>query len=236
MARGTSLGTLITDLRAEVGHSLQPNLGKATRDVLINTLQREQRRLWDDYDWSFLKVKRDITINAGQRYYDLPSDIVFERIKRVEYKHGDVWHKLHYGIGATEYNQWDSDQDIRSSPLRKYDNYENNQIEFYPVPATNSASDGKDSVRIYGIRNLSSFVNEADTADLDDQLIVLFSAATILQRQKQNDAQQKLAQATAHYARLKARNSKSETFIIGGGEPDGLYRPAEPPLIANTSS
>ena len=138
MARGTSLAILINDLRAEVGHSLLPSLGKATRDVLINQIQRVQRRLWDDYNWNFLKVRRDIAINAGQRYYDLPSDIVFERITRVETKHGDAWTKLHYGIGADEYNQHDSDADERSTPIRRYDNFENNQIEVFPVPANNS--------------------------------------------------------------------------------------------------
>ena len=232
MARGTSLGILINDLRAEVGHSLQPSLGKATRDVLINQLQRVQRRLWDDYNWNFLKVKRDLAINAGQRYYDLPNDIVFERITRVETKHGDNWTKLHYGIGADEYNQYDSDADERSTPIRRYDNFENNQIEFFPVPANNSQADGTDSVRIHGIRNLSPLVAESDTADLDDQLIVLFAASEILARQKQADAQQKLAQATAHYARLKARNAKTETFVIGGGEPEGIHRPRHPFYLA----
>ena len=80
MARGTSLGQLVTDLRAEVGHSLQPNLGKATRDVFINMLQRTQRRLWEDYSWPFLRITLDITINAGQRYYDVPDGLTFERI------------------------------------------------------------------------------------------------------------------------------------------------------------
>ena len=232
MARGTSLGILINDLRAEVGHSLQPSLGKATRDVLINQLQRVQRRLWDDYNWNFLKVRRDLSINAGQRYYDLTSDIVFERITRVETKHGDNWTKLHYGIGSDEYNQYDSDADERSTPIRRYDNFENNQIEFFPVPANNSQANGMDSVRIHGIRNLSAFVAESDTADLDDQLIVLFAASEILARQKQADAQQKLAQATAHYARLKARNAKTETFVIGGGEPEGIHRPRHPFYLA----
>ena len=236
MARGTSLAVLINDLRAEVGHSLLPSLGKATRDVLINQLQRVQRRLWDDYNWNFLKVRRDLSINAGQRYYDLPSDIVFERITRVETKHGDNWSKLMYGIGADEYNQYDSDAGERSSPVRRYDNYENNQIEFYPVPANNSQPNGTDSVRIHGIRNLTPLVAEADTADLDDQLIVLFAASEILARQKQADAQQKLAQASAHYARLKARNAKTETFVIGGGEPEGLYRPKHPFYLAPTNN
>jgi len=165
----------------------------------------------------------------------VPDGLVFERIERIETKHGDYWTKLHYGIGAQEYNQHDSDRGIQSSPIRRFDTYENNQIEFWPIPANNSnATTGTDSVRIYGIRNLSPFVAEADTADLDDQLIILYSAAEILSRQKQADAQNKLAAAQAHYARLKARMSKTETFVIGGGEPEGIYQPKGPPLIATT--
>ena len=95
---------------------------------------------------------------------------------------------------------------------------------------------GTDSVRVSGIKNLSALTGEADTADLDDQLIVLYAASEILARQKQGDAQNKIAQATAHYARLKARMSKTETFVIGGGEPDGMYRPKGPPLIATTGN
>ena len=91
MARGTTLGDLIDDLRAEVGHSIQASLGKAMRDVLIVVLQRTQRRLWNDYSWPFLRVKRDISMATGQRYYNLPSDVTFERIERVEFKWGDRW-------------------------------------------------------------------------------------------------------------------------------------------------
>ena len=94
-----------------------------------------------------------------------------------------------------------------------------------PVANNSDAATGTDSVRVHGIKNLSQFTGEADTADLDDQLIVLYAAAEILARQKQADAQNKIAQAQAHYARLKARMAKTETFVIGGGEPDGMYRP-----------
>ena len=83
---------------------------------------------------------------------------------------------------------------------------------------------------------MSQFVAAADTADLDDQLIVLYTAAEVLTRQKQGDAQNKLAQAQAHYQRLKARMAKTDTFVIGGGEPEGMYRPKGPPLIAPTGN
>ena len=233
MARGTSLGTLIEGLRAEIGHSLQPNLGRSMRDVLVNYLQRTQRRLWEDYSWPFLRVKRDLSISATQRYYNLPADVTFERIELVEFKHGDVWHKLVYGIGRDELNQHDSDRNVTSYPIRRYDSYEGNQLEFWPVPSTNSvASSGAGEVRITGIKNLSPFIASADLADLDDQLIILYAAAEIAARQKQADAQNKLQQANAHYSRLKARLAKTDTFVIGGGEPEGMYRPKGPPLVA----
>ena len=34
----------------------------------------------------------------------------------------------------------------------------------------------------------------------------------------------------------KARLAKSEVFVISGGEPEGMYRPKSPPLIATTTS
>lgn len=237
MARGTTLAILINDLRSEIGHSLEPSLGKSTRDVLVNVIQRNQRRLWDDYAWPFLRVQRDLTISTGQRYYGLPSDLVFERIERVEFKHGDYWEKVEYGVGADQYNQHDSDRDVRSYPVQRYDNFENNQIEVWPIPTEDSNTTTKQGMlRLHGIKNLGGLINETDTADLDDQLIILYAAAEMLARQKQSDAQNKLAQAQAHYSRLKARLAKTETFVIGGGEPKGMYRPKGPPLIATTGS
>ena len=171
MARGTTLEILVNDLRSEVGHSLNSNLGQSMRDVLINTIQRVQSRLWSDYSWPFLQVRRDINLADGQRYYDLPTDMVFERIESVEFKYGDIWEPMSYGIGRDQYNQYDSDRDIRSWPIYRYDNYENNQIEVWPIPNQNvDATTGSGLLRLHGIRNLSSLSENSDTADLDDQL------------------------------------------------------------------
>lgn len=232
MARGTTLGQLIEDLRAEAGHALAPSLGASTRDVFINVLRRQQKRLWEDYSWPFLRVSRDVAVQAGLRYYNIPNDMTWERIERVEFKWGDRWQKLEYGIGYEHYNQYDSDLDIRSYPVYRYREAENNQVELWPVPSENGSLTTRDGiVRFTGIRNLSQFTADADRADLDDQLIVLFSAAEVLARQKTNDASSKLAQAQAHYARLKARNSKSESFVMGADEPTG-YTPKGPPMVA----
>lgn len=232
MARGTTLGEILDDLRAEVGHSLNPALGVNTRDVLINVLRRQQKRLWEDYDWPFLRVDRDIQVQAGQRYYNLPSDLVFERLSKLQFKYGDRWMPMTYGIGREQLNQFDSDRDIRSWPVERWDVAENNQVEIWPIPTNNgdlTSTDG--TIRFTGIRRLNSFVADSDTADLDDQLITLYAAAEILARQKASDAQNKLAQAQQHYARLKARTAKGDVFVMGYEEPD-VFKPRDPPMVA----
>ncbi len=67
MARNVTLGELIDDVRAEAGHSLQPNLGTAMREVLIKVIQRQLRRRWEDPAWTFLRVQREVPVPAGQR-------------------------------------------------------------------------------------------------------------------------------------------------------------------------
>jgi hypothetical protein len=233
MSRGVQLGQMIEDLRSEVGHSLQASLGKQTRDVLINTLQRHQKRLWEDYAWPFLQVRRDIAMADAQRYYDLPSDMTFERIQFAEFKWGDRWDRMSYGIGLVELNQYDSDRNQKSWPIMRYEAYENNQFEVWPIPNDNGNATTKSGyVRFHGTKNLSNFIAETDTADLDDQLIILFAAAEILQRQKQGDAQMKMGQAQQHYMRLKARSAKSDSFVISSGEGQDPYIPKGPPVIA----
>ncbi len=225
MARGVTLGQLITDLRSEIGHSLSPALGKNTRDVLINILQRNQRRLWEDYAWPFLRVEKDVTMAAGQRYYDLPDGLTFERIERAEFRYGGRWQPLSYGVSGEHLNTHDSDNDQRSWPVERYSAAES-QIEVWPIPSQEGDSTTKDGViRFTGIRNLSSFIADADTADLDDQLVILFSAHDILLRQSQKDAQAKLGQANAHYMRLKGRMAKGDIFVMGGGRQTQGFTP-----------
>lgn len=231
MARNVTLGELIDDVRAEAGHSLQANLGTAMREVLVKIIQRQQRRLWEDYDWTFLRVDRDVAVQNGQRYYDFPVDLSLERLEKVEFKYGDRWIPVSYGIGREHYDMHDSDRDIRAFPVERWKEHENNQIELWPIPSQNgSVAQSTNIIRFHGIRKLRPLVAESDRADLDDTLLVLFSAAEILAREKSADAGLKLQMAEKHYARIKARNSKSETFSLGGEPPARV--PMGPKIIA----
>jgi hypothetical protein len=236
MARNVTLGELIDDVRAEAGHSLQSNLGTAMRDVLIKVIQRQQRRLWEDHDWTFLRVERDVAVQAGQRYYDFPSDLNLERVERVEFKWDDRWHRLEYGIGRTQLDQYDSDRDVRSWPVYRWKEAENNQIEVWPVPSLNGDTVNLSGlIRFTGIRALRPLVQESDRADLDDTLLVLYSAAEILAREKAADAGLKLQLAENHYRRLKSRGAKRDVISLSGDEERFLLRGPKTVAVQNVT-
>lgn len=233
MARNVSLGVLIDDLRAEAGHSLQANLGVAMRDVLVKVLRRQQKRLWEVHDWTFLRVERDVAVQAGQRFYNFPADLTLERLEKVEFKYGDRWIPLTYGIGREQYDLHDSDRNVRAFPVERWKEADNDQVEIWPIPSQNgSVATVTNVVRFTGIRKLRPLVAEADLADLDDTLLVLYSAAEILAREKSSDASVKLQMAEAHLRTLKGRNAKGKTFSLSADAQSGGITPRGPKIIA----
>ena len=87
MARNVTMQVLLNDLRSESGHSISSSMGQATQEMMINLLQRVQRRLWEDFAWPFLQVKKDISLQAGSRYYDVPAGITLERVQKAVFKY-----------------------------------------------------------------------------------------------------------------------------------------------------
>ena len=93
MTRGvTTLETMVRDLRLETRRSPDENIGLDEYETLKRLIYRTQLFLYWDFDWPFLKVRRDITLAEDQRYYDVPNDIDFERITRMRTNGlGDDW-------------------------------------------------------------------------------------------------------------------------------------------------
>lgn len=212
MARGTSLSALRDMLRAEIGASSNVAMGVNTQDQYDHVLRRTQARLWADHDWSFGFIERDEPLLKDQRYYAFDADIDYDRISRASVKFGDIWHPVEPGISPEHYNVFDSDDGEASTPAMRWQHYEGNQFEVWPIPS----EDGQ-SLRFRAIKKLPPLLSPADTAVLDDNLIVLFAAAELLGRSKAADAPAKLAQATSHYNKLKGNSNKSDRFIFGGG-------------------
>lgn len=215
MARGKQLLSLIAQLRAETGRTQNVAVGVDEVENLKVILQRNQELLYEEYEWPHLRVQRTISLVAGQRHYDMPSDLNFDRIQDVKLKYSGVYTDIERGISFDDYSIYDSNASPpeRSFPTLKWDVRDTGsgeQIEVWPIPSQAA------TLYMFGTKALSNLIQESDTADLDDRLIVLFSAAEILARQKSNDAKNKLSQAERRLMMLR-RNSQGDSKMIQVG-------------------
>jgi hypothetical protein len=215
MARGTQLTQLIVKLRAECRHSLNAALGQNFREGAMQILQRTQERLYIDHEWPHLRIYRTVTLSAGQLTYSFPADINPDRVEKVSRKGSPNWVPLDYGITDDHLNASDStDANIRSDPVQAWQLAEGGQFEVWPRPASNGGV-----LRFKGFKNLNPLISDSHTADLDDNLIVLYAAAEILADQKNPSANLKLTQAQQLLNKLKIKGptAKNQVFEMGGG-------------------
>lgn len=208
MPRGTQLGQLITMFREEAGHSPNPAHGKAKLPQIKAMLRRIYRRLHADYHWPHLRIQREITLQAGQQYYAFPADLDFERIVEVVVRENgrDIWYPLHYGIDYLSYNVVHSSQGEREDFPHQWEIFENDQMEVWPIPETTGHT-----VRFEGYSRPKALVEESETVDLDDDLIVLYAVGESMARDKSADAELKLQQARQHYMALRGNSTKKRT-------------------------
>lgn len=219
MARGKSFGELIADLRIAARYDPNPALSLNLVPLMQSTIRNTQERLYDEFDWPFLRVRRDKVLSAGQRYYDIPVDLNLERIIAVDVQDGGKWIPVERGITLDHYSSIDSDLDHRNDPVRRWevmDTGSGEQIEVWPIPATDGAL-----LRFTGIRKLKPLVENGDNADLDDQLIVLFAAGELMGGVKNPDAQIKFSQGKKRKEILQGRVTKrrNNSFVLGGEVP-----------------
>lgn len=215
MARGASLLELTGELRVELGRAANLAVGPGDIPMLQRTLRRVQKTLWLQYDWPFMRKVFDIIpLVAGQRYYDPPTNLDLERIESVAIWQNDQPVPIRRGISWGEYASYkpgDRADPTMAWDMRTFDDY-SCQIEVWPTPAS-----GSYGLQIIGVRNLRPFVADADLCDLDDELILLYSTAQILSRQKADDASLVGQMASEHLARMRARASSGDSRRIRMG-------------------
>lgn len=246
MARYRTLQEIIDDVRADAGMSLNPAQGRQTRDTIVKLIQRHQRRLWEDYTWPHLRVRRFLRLQAGLRYMDPPADMKIDRIESISLSYGKTWVRLDYGLTNQNYTEFNSPERWRSDPVCAWMISENEQIELWPIPATDGdpppdpptqdiygevGPNYNNWLMVTGIRDLKPLVAEYDRADLDDQLLTLYVAAELLARANAPDAQAKLQQASQRLFRLRGNLEKRNNFVVAGGARYPQFWPRGPMSI-----
>ena len=222
MARNQTLISLLDDLRAETRSSLNAAHNAQIRDTQVKYLRKAQEWFWDDFDWPHLYVERRVSLQAGERYYEPPTDVRIDHVTRIEVRYGGVWIPLVAGIGGQQYAEFDSDLDIRSWPVRRWRIHEDEQIEIWPVPESNADTTTLEGVlKIAGIRNLKLLVTDTDRCDLDDRLLVLYAAAKFIGK----GGEAKMAEAMGLYGDLRGKLMPRRRFRMLGADQEVEHRP-----------
>lgn len=209
MARGEQLQQLVLKLRLELGRDPSSGQGQQELTKFKYALKHAQEELYENHDWEFLSIHRDESLVAGSRYYSFDSDLNFERVSEAKIKVNGSWYPVKYGIDSHDYNAYDSSEDERSNWVKKWDSYEGDQYEVWPIPDANDQT-----LRFYGTKVLSPLVADTDRADLDDLLIVLTAASAL--SSKENDIVRFATRAEQRLHRLKAEGSKLAVANMAG--------------------
>jgi hypothetical protein len=227
MARGTALSVLLAMVKAEIGDNSGTN---SAADAAIQVqLSNLQKWLATEYDWPFLERRWDVAVPANTQFVTFPTkddndatntaQINFERMPKVEVFWNNVYQPVIYGIGIDEYNTLDFALQQQSDPIQRWRAATNpneqanpNTFEVWPVPVT------AQTLRFTGQRALLPLAVSADTADLDDMLLVMGVAAEKLQRSKQADAQMKLAKFNNRLQFIRQNYpTRDKVRVLGGG-------------------
>ncbi len=220
MPYNVTLQELVQQVRAEIGTSVNPAQGQSELPRIQQYLRRTQERLWAEFAWPHMLVQDDETMLVGQRSYTFNTPIDFDRVTEAEILWGNFRQPVVYRIGRRELNAFDSNLDVRSDPVQKWQHYGDNQFEVWPIPASAG------QVLTYrGTAKLRPLIANGDQCDLDSNLLVLFVAAEMLAKLKSPDAQAKQTIAQSHYRSLRANSSKDAMIIIGGGIKDDQLGP-----------
>jgi hypothetical protein len=223
MPIGVTLDTLRKELRAETGQSINYLLhGTQSQQSQDMVLDRQQRELWDAYQWQHLRIWRDMTLLSGQADYNYPVELPYDQISRINLALSSTgrWQTLSNGINATDVppsgppagtpQQWANKVSINSSGVI---NPNGMMFTLLPVPNQEGMI-----IRINGQAPCTSLVTDTSQCIIDSKAIVLFAAAEILATQKSESAALKLTKAQNYLRKLLINNGadKRASFNMGG--------------------
>ena len=209
MARGTQLQVLLAMLKTELAVDSSSQIAPGGDAVLNTTLANQQQWLASEYDWPFLEIRQDMNLTPGGRYYAFPTNgsgaqvFNMEREIIAECYWSTLWYTVEKGIKLINYNTLNPELGQKLDPVLRWQPYNWDgtndlvQFEVWPLPATATR------LRLSGQRAINQLVNPTDTADLDDLLIVLFSASELSARYGDQAAAAKAKRAQMRLDRLR---------------------------------
>lgn len=225
MALRVTLNELVEMVREEAKLSTVSSRGLDHRDTIVRKIRRTYEMLCDDFEWEHLKLKVGDAesrkeMSAGQRYYDFPTALNVQKIKRAWVKWGEAdWQPMAYGVGFPEYSDVDSDDSAnRADPVERWRFYGHSQFEVHPIPASSyDATAGSGQVAFEGMRTPEQLTSNSSRADMDSLLISLSVAAELLAPKHADEAKLLLVQYDTRMNSVRGGLSDKGRYTVGLG-------------------
>ena len=207
-----TLEELRTALRARLGMAASGSGAGANQTIINSFLQSAQEHVYQLQDWKTLISYEDKSIGVGQNALDYPALANPMRLytppgsaSPVWVYYSSKWVPILEGFGA---DHWDSMDDQDSYPTR-YERYD--QLQFWPK------SNAIYTVRIWFVKALTRFTQDADRASVDDNLIFLHALSAAKAHYRHPDAGLYAAQWEAMQAKIRGQSIGQNSVIKRGG-------------------
>lgn len=208
MARGVALEKLVSDLRLELRLSPEPSVGELMTPQLIYQLNNAQEELWMDFDWSHKRGDVDVSLRENERYYDFPERIDLERVECAFAKWDNWWVPVKRGIDPLLYNARDSEKCETDRPVLRWDVFNGDQFEVWPLPNVNC-----DKFRFRGILNVPAMLKLTDVCELDSNLLVKLAAWKMAKSSDKVEAEKAFK---SYYATIRGRYKRTTVTNMNG--------------------
>lgn len=193
----STLGNLVTAVRAECGHALTATQGVNALETIKYLIERTQYELWTSFQWPQLIIRRDILTDIGQHAYQYPAEIDYDQVREMWYYPVNSTRGFKIEFGVPEECITVDNANTREGPTPMYwDVYDENRFRVWPT------SSEQGTIKVKGMRHLNPLVDNTDYCTLDPTLIVLRVAEELLTRAKSADAQSKGQAFQRHLQKL----------------------------------
>lgn len=227
MALRTTLDELVTMVRDESRISSKSSRGVDHDEHIKQLIRRNYIQLAEKYDWEHLRVSHEhnvarVAMVNGTRFYSFPTALEETKITKAWARWGSVWCEMDYGVGYDEYSAYNPDPTApqKGDPVLRWDFQAGDPLQFevWPVPASTGTTETY-AVCFDGQKKIERLTDGKKKADLDDLLIVLFTAAEILAENKQKESSEvKAAAARDRLDIVKGHMRDQRRITMGMGE------------------
>jgi hypothetical protein len=218
MARIQTLQEMVSNLRAEAGHSTSVAQGLNTETTLKYILKRTQEELWTAFVWPELMQRDDRPMSPGTYLYNYSTNLRFDAIREAyaATADGTNWVSVGYGIGEDKIVPVSNANSADSDPVQLWESA-GTQFRVWPTPTAAA------TLRFKGNRELNPLISNSDSCTLDATVIILFAASELLARSKAEDAANKLQKAQRHLTKLLGNqvSAKNKVSTYGTYAPNG---------------